>query len=254
MQRDHQDSVILARASARRPGCSAFTRVELLVVIGIIAILFAILLPALGKARQQAYRTKCASILRQWGIALHAYADMNGGAFPYNGGAIPPGIPVGGRHISWNSSTVQQFWKDYLIKNRDLAQRAGDNILFCPSQDWHREEQNDTTLQGGLCGYFYMPGRDPNNADRMDYTPAGNGWVEKKKLGGHYKNAPIASDMLQYYTVTGGWARYSSHIRGPVPVGGNFLFEDGHVAWYPFDEVSLGGSVDGFLFFYKVKI
>ena len=99
-----------------------------------------------------------------------------------------------------------------------------------------------------------MPGRDPLNADRMDYTPAGNGWIEKKKFGQHYRQAPIASDMIQYYTVDGSWERYSSHVKGRVPVGGNFLFEDGHVVWHDYNEVSLGGQVDGFLFFYKIKI
>jgi prepilin-type N-terminal cleavage/methylation domain-containing protein len=231
-----------------------FTLVELLVVIGIIAVLLGILLPVISKSREQATRTKCASNLRQWAIALHAYASMNRSAFPYNGGAIPPGIPVGGRHISWNGSVVQDFWRAYLIQNKNLAQRAGDNILFCPSQDWHREEGNDTTLLGGLVGYFYMPGRDPNNCGNMDYSGAGNGWVEKKKFGQHFKNAPIASDMLQYFTGDGSWARYSSHTKGNKPTGGNFLFEDGHVLWYDYSEVTQGGAVDGFLFFYKIKI
>jgi prepilin-type N-terminal cleavage/methylation domain-containing protein len=87
----------------RRKG---FTLVELLVVIGIIAVLVGILLPTLAKARQQALNVNCASNLRQIATACHIYAASNKGF-------LPPRFREGSKKIA---TYDQPFWS-YLFQD-----------------------------------------------------------------------------------------------------------------------------------------
>jgi prepilin-type N-terminal cleavage/methylation domain-containing protein len=73
------------RTKPFKRGSNGFTLVELLVVIGIIALLISILLPVLGKARNSANRLKCLSNLKQIVTAMRMYADANKGRFPFGG-------------------------------------------------------------------------------------------------------------------------------------------------------------------------
>ncbi len=73
--------------TVRRTG---FTLLELLVTVSIIALLAAILLPAVMQARAATRRTVCLSNLRQWTLAVRMYADAHHGRLPYRGQGVQP--------------------------------------------------------------------------------------------------------------------------------------------------------------------
>jgi len=96
----------------RLPRTKGFTLVELLVVIGIIALLISILLPSLNKARETANRVKCASNLRQIGQAILLYANDNHGIYPrtYYSASNPPLVP---NVMGWQSELTDPAWNGY---------------------------------------------------------------------------------------------------------------------------------------------
>src|SRR6476646_5638693 len=117
--------------------CRAFTLVELLVVVGIIAVLIAILMPALGRAREQGNRIKCLSNMRQIGMAFQSYMNENKLHFP---------DPAAANHadawVCWNpnwyprddNTQPPRTLEDSAI-GKYLGNQFNAAVFICPSDD-----------------------------------------------------------------------------------------------------------------------
>ncbi len=95
---------------------SGFTLIELLVVIAIIALLLAILLPALQAAKKQSGAVICQSKLRQWGLGFAAYTSEHNGLLPYwaygRKDAGLPDFPTGVPKMNNWFASIQAYWPD----------------------------------------------------------------------------------------------------------------------------------------------
>ncbi len=177
-------------ANARRLG---FTLIELLVVIAIIAILMAILVPAVQKVREAANKMSCENNLHQIGIAIHDFAGENN-RFPhggwrweagptYNGPntSVPPPQPLGGKEqmAGWMYQILPYLERDALYKTLDcppdlslLAGGPTQQYWYAPCwQAWGNEGPvARTAISTYFCPSRRAPTRGFNGRAKNDYA------------------------------------------------------------------------------------
>ncbi|MFZ2657479.1 MAG: DUF1559 domain-containing protein [Victivallales bacterium] len=221
---------------------NAFTLIELLIVIAIIAILAALLLPALNKAKELARRIECSEGLRHIGTAAAGYAIDYGNCFP-------PGSQNGNHYLKAGKNGLGFLTPDYV---------STPDILACPQFNLKSGFGSFSTRAGAInanvAGYMYNGNPFTWTDFVTPYAPPyiGNGSMtgpDKKGPPGYgsYNKGGGKPDrvLLAYDVITEDPdARWVFHPHPfdrtardanlfPMVDGGNGLFCDGHVKWLP---------------------
>jgi prepilin-type N-terminal cleavage/methylation domain-containing protein/prepilin-type processing-associated H-X9-DG protein len=221
----------------------AFTLIELLVVVAIIALLMSILMPALGRAREGAKATVCASNLRELGIAALMYADR------YNGHLITAGMPHGGNvdeDVAW-INTLQTEYQNPLVARCPSDKSIYWHVPVPPANVYRRASY---ALNYYLDPKIALANRGPY--DRQEAVRRPSSTVLLVELVEHTEDPTAATDYAasdhvhpeEWWSDPERKAGQQVYLKRHVDKA-NYLFVDGRAVPYKFKqtyEIDLSGG------------